>query len=273
MARLIVKDPIYRQLNEALRELIGSGEFAPGAKFLPEREVARRFGVSRATANKALSGLVSEGVLEFRKGVGTFVRGGMLDYDVRSLVSFTRKAIQAGRRPGSRVVRFARRRARKVPGEVSLRLGLAREEEVFEIRRVRLADGEPVILEDRWVVAGHCPGLTEDDAGGSLYEAWAERLGLSIVGAEQVIRAVTLRGEAAGLLETRAGSAALMVESLGLLAGGEPLWWERTLYRGDAYEFHNRLGELRTLRPADLRFTTDPGRPEAGGPGDQRDDC
>jgi DNA-binding GntR family transcriptional regulator len=55
-----------------LRELLrGLGE-----RLLTERQICERFGVSRATANKALSNLVSEGVLEFRKGVGTFVREG-----------------------------------------------------------------------------------------------------------------------------------------------------------------------------------------------------
>src|SRR4029453_16868789 len=80
--------------------------FKTGVRFLSEREVSSRFEVSRVTANKALSNLVSEGILEFRKGVGTFVRGGVLDYDLRSLVRFTGKAAAAGKRPAPRVLSF-----------------------------------------------------------------------------------------------------------------------------------------------------------------------
>jgi DNA-binding GntR family transcriptional regulator len=55
-----------------------------GDRFLTERQVSEQFGVSRATANKALANVVAEGVLEFRKGVGTFVREPLLDYDLRA---------------------------------------------------------------------------------------------------------------------------------------------------------------------------------------------
>jgi DNA-binding GntR family transcriptional regulator len=74
MARRLVRDPIYQQLNQALRDMLRNKEFQVGEKFPTERQICEQFGVSRATANKALSNLVAEGVLEFRKGVGTFVR-------------------------------------------------------------------------------------------------------------------------------------------------------------------------------------------------------
>src|SRR6185295_17865343 len=64
MATPIVKQPIYQQINGALRELVASGQFKTGARFLTEREISERFEVSRVTANKAISNLVSEGILE-----------------------------------------------------------------------------------------------------------------------------------------------------------------------------------------------------------------
>src|SRR5690242_21951588 len=106
MVSLLVKEPIYQQLNNHLRLVIGSGESPVGSQFLTERQICERYGVSRATANKALSNLVSEGLLEFRKGVGTFVRGRALDYNLRALVSFTDKARAAGKEPRTEVIRF-----------------------------------------------------------------------------------------------------------------------------------------------------------------------
>ena len=70
----LVKTPIYQQLSQQLRDLIRQGEFKANDQFLTERQISDRFGVSRATANKALSNLVSEGILEFKKGIGTFIR-------------------------------------------------------------------------------------------------------------------------------------------------------------------------------------------------------
>lgn len=233
----LVREPLYQQLYAVLRELLRSREFAAGDRFLTERQLGERFGVSRPTANKVLAGLVSEGVLEFRRGIGTFVRGALLDYDLRSLVSFTRKAEQAGKRPSTQVLVFERVPAKSIPADVLRDLQLAADEPVFYMERVRLADGIPVIHERRWVPHAVSAGLTRRDLRGSIYTFWTERLGLKIGGANQVIRAVNVRGPVAALLNVRSGAAGFLVAATGLLAGGRLLWSERTTYRGDLYEF------------------------------------
>ncbi len=238
----LVKEPIYQQLNQLLAGLIDSGEFRVGSKFLTERQVCERFGVSRATANKALSNLVSEGTLAFRKGVGTFVRGRPLDYNLRALVSFTEEAIAAGKKPETRLLRFGTVVAGHAPAEVAKLLEAAPEDGLFYMERLRLADNLPVILERRHVSAALCPDLNADDAAGSIYDAWTRRLGLTIEGADQSVRAINIAGSDATALKVRDGAAGLLVTSLGYLEGHRPLWFELTLYRGDAYEFHNRLG-------------------------------
>jgi GntR family transcriptional regulator len=250
MPTRLVKDPVYKQLNQILRDLIRSGKYTVGDHFLTERAISEQFGVSRATANKALSNLVAEGVLEFKKGVGTFVRGRVLDYDVRSLVSFTQKARDAGKRPSTRVVQFERLAAEDAGDEVSTRLGVKGGEGLYYMERLRLANRRPVILERRYVVARYCPDLTRAAVKDSLYVLWADRYRLDIAGADQTIRAVSLRSADAKRLKARAGAAGLLITSVGHLSGGAPLWYEQTLYRGDAYEFRNRLGPLQTARPA-----------------------
>lgn len=224
-----------------MRLLITSGECAIGAKFLTEREICGRYGVSRATANKALSNLVSEGMLEFRKGVGTFVQGRALDYNLRALVSFTDKALGAGKQPSTQVLQFAAVAVKDVLDEVPDILEAGPEEKLFYMERLRLADARPVILERRYVVAKYCEGLTQADAGGSIYAVWLQRYQLPIEFADESIRAVNIRGADARSLNVRDGAAGMLVSSVGYLTSRRPLWSERTLYRGDAYEFQNRL--------------------------------
>jgi len=257
MATALVRQPMYQQLNEALRGLVSSGEFKTGARFLSEREVSSRFEVSRITANKALSNLVSEGILEFRKGVGTFVRGGVLDYDLRSLVSFTGKAAAAGKRPATRVLAFDTITATSVAPRIASALRVQGGDRLYTVERLRLADGAPVILERRFVVESLCPGLHQRDFGSSLYGIWTDRYKLEIAGADQTIRAAAIRGREARLLEVSGGAAGLVVRSVGWLRDGKPLWWEQTIYRGDAYAFRNRLGPVQTARPAAGRFVND----------------
>jgi GntR family transcriptional regulator len=244
MASFLIKEPIYQQLNSQLRLLIGSGESPIGSQFLTERQICERYEVSRATANKALSNLVSEGLLEFRKGVGTFVRGRPLDYNLRALVSFTDKALAAGKQPGTEVLRFESVRAEDVLDDVPQVLQVGPTAALYYIERLRLADGSPVILEKRYVVAEYCPELTAEDVRGSLYSLWIQRYHLPIEGADQSIRAVNARGADARLLKLRDGAAGMLIRSVGHLTGNRPLWSERTLYRADSYEFHNRLGGI-----------------------------
>ncbi len=248
MAVQLVRDPMYQQLNAALRELAEG--LVAGAKFLSEREVCRRFQVSRATANKAVSALVVEGVLRLRRGVGTFVTADAMDYDLRSLVSFTQKARAAGRKATTRVLHVMTMAAAAAGERVQTALGAGPDDPLRYVERVRLADGIPLILERRHIVARHCARLSRRDLQGSLYELWTDRDGLRIAGTVETIHAVTISAAAARVLDVRRGAAGLLVVATGYLGSDEPLWCERTLYRGDAYVFRNRIGRVPAQRPA-----------------------
>ncbi len=65
--------PLYRQLVNALREDIVSGALAANYKLPPERELAERLGVNRATVLQAYQQLKSEGLIASHVGRGTFV--------------------------------------------------------------------------------------------------------------------------------------------------------------------------------------------------------
>jgi len=244
------REPIYQQLSRALRDLVRGGEFGVGDKFLTEREITARFDVSRATANKALANLVVEGVLEFRKGVGTFIRSDVLEYDMRSLVSFTDKAKAAGKKPSTKVLSFSEIAAGDAPEDVCSALRVEGEEALYFMERLRLASRTPVILERRYVVAKYCEGLTREKVAKSLYAVWAEEYGLDVSGAEETIRAVNMSAAESRHLKVVKGAAGLLVISTGIMSDDRPLWHERTLYRGDAYEFRARLGALCPVRPA-----------------------
>jgi GntR family transcriptional regulator len=252
-----LRQPMYRKLQELLREAIESGEFPEGEQFPTERQVVERYQVSRPTANKVLSGMAAEGLLEFRKGVGTFVRRRPLDYDVRTLVSFTQKARDAGRHPSTQVLSFDRIAVTEVDAEIALRLRAKPGETLLAVGRLRLADGLPVILERRWLPAAMFPGLSRGELRGSIYRVIADKYRLEITESDQTIRAIGIRGADAKLLQVPAGSAGFLVSAAGY-AGDRAVWWERTLYRGDSYEFHHH-------RAAPGRLISMPARPKAAG--------
>ena len=240
---------VYQTIIQQLRDLI-TGKMEPDQKFLTERDIARKFRISRPTANKILTGLVSEGLLEFRKGVGTFVRQNTLGYDLKHLVSFTEKSKAAGKTPETRVLRFETLNSWHIDKTIMRRLSVQTEQPVYYFERLRLADGIPVIYERRYVPHRIIPHLQKKDLKGSLYALWTDAYELVISGAEQTIRAINLTKKEANRLEVAEGSAALLVTAVGKLVNNEPLWYEETIYRGDAYEFHAQLGGIDPGRPA-----------------------
>lgn len=251
-----VRDAVEELGNRTLPELLGSGKIFQGQQSVTEQQIAERFNVSRPAAAKILNSLVAEGLLQFKKGVGSFVNTGMLDYDLRRLVSFTDKARAAGRVPATRVLKFERLKAKDVTAEVATQLALDSQDDVFYFERLRLADKKPVILERRHVPAKLCPDLNARELTGSLYGLWVKRYGLNISGAEQVIQAVNLKPADAKLMGVPARTAALRVIATGFLASKDPLWYEETIYRPDAYEFHAMLGGVGgTLRQVVGRFS------------------
>jgi LacI family transcriptional regulator len=67
------RTPLYAQVKRALLDAIGSGAYSPGVPFVTQREICERFGVSHATAVRALNELAAEGWVVRRRGQGTFV--------------------------------------------------------------------------------------------------------------------------------------------------------------------------------------------------------
>ncbi len=244
MSEPLNRIPVYQQLNQRLRALLGDKDYAPGRRFLTEREIATRFAVSRATANKALSNLIAEGLLEYRKGLGTYVRSNHLDNDLRALVSFTARAQASGTAPETRVLAFALTRASALDPSVAAALEVGGDDAVATMERLRLADGQPLILEWRAIRGDLVPGIASADVQGSIYQLFTERYRLRLGGCDQAIAAVNLDRAEAHRLGTAVGAAGLEVRSVGYLEDARALWHERTLYRGDGYTFRNRLGRL-----------------------------
>jgi len=258
MATGLVTDPIYQQLNKILRELIASDKYKVGDKFMTERMICELYNVSRVTANKALSSLVAEGLLQFKKGVGTFVRSKPKEEPTPSIASFTLNTKAAGMVPSSKVLAFNRLPASEVEAEVAEVLELGTGEEVFLLKRLRFADNIPMVLERRFVRARFCPDLQKEQVEGSLYELFIQKYKLNITGSEETIQAVSLGEEEARLLEVEQGKAAFLITAVGYVENSVPLWFERTLYRPDGLAFRCQVRPYRHEKRLQERILLSP---------------
>jgi GntR family transcriptional regulator len=238
----IVTERVHLQLAKICRGEIARGSYRLDEQFLSEREIARRFGVSRSTANKVVSNLIAEGMLVLRPGIGTFVapiRG--LHTSLRQMESFTDSALSVGMVPETKVLCFSKKRSRELPSVLRTSLQMDGRASVCYFERLRFANGEPVILEHRWVRSDLVPGLAANKLTGSFYHYLEEMHGIYMTGEKHKIRAQNLSVREARKFSMNEGAAVLVVEGTGFAEVELPVWYQILYYRGDRYELENEV--------------------------------
>ena len=238
------KVPLYHQISENFRALIGSGELKSGEAVPSEWELSDLYGVSRLTLRRALDELSREGWLHRRHGVGTFVANPPVAQIVPSRLGFTQKMHQIGRTPGSRLVSI-----KVIPAidEVAAHLGLEVGAPVTEIVRVRLADEEPIMLETACLSQERFPDLAEGClSDGSLYEFLHERYQVVITAVDQTLEPVLLTDQEALRLGTEPGAPALLSELVAFTSDSLPVEYSWSVTRGDKCKFFFRFREGHT---------------------------
>jgi len=254
---MLLKEPLYLQLAKLLRAEIQKGPFEEGDKFYAEREICRKFDVSRITVNKAISILITEGYLESLKGKGTFIKSSENLYNMTGLMSFTKMAEQMGRKASTKVIEFRKISVGEFPETVANHLNVGKEEDVFFIKRVRFLEKKPVLLNRRVIRARFCPDLNEEMLKGSLINCLENHFGLHITGWDQKVQAVPIDDEEAQFLGMNAADACLSLKAVGLLEDNSRLWYEWSLFHGRHFIFSNRVNIHNPTQPAERVYIED----------------
>lgn len=210
-----------------------------GMRLPPERELAARLGVARETLRRTLRELQHEGILERRQGAGTFVSGQSWLKPLL-LRSFSEDMIERGLVPSSEILSS---RAVRADAKVARRLKLVPGSRVLEVRRLRLASGEPMALEETYLCLQTLPGFDVDClAVESLYHVLQRDYGVVPRNAAQEIQATVLTEEEAQLLDVAPFSPAMMVERQVYSTDGQAFEYGKTIYRADRYRFEVNVG-------------------------------
>ena len=218
--------PKYWLVKEQLRGLVDAGE--PGSALPTERELAERLATSRTTVRQAIAELVVEGLLVRTQGSGTYIAEPRLVH-IRQLSSFTDDLGAA--RVGNRVLAVT---VEAATGETARRLGVST---VHRVDRVRLVDGTPLAYESARL-AGEYPDLAAElERHGSLYATLREAYGVQLQAVEDTVQTYLADPVTAELLDVETGHPLLLVHRLGEAAGGRPVEWTRSAYRGDRFRF------------------------------------
>lgn len=236
--------PLYYQLKLALMEAIEAGQFQTGQQLPNELQLAEQFGISKITVRQALQGLSDMGYIRREHGRGTFVRKLKVGQGPRELTSFTEEMRRHRLAPSSRVLA---RSVRKAEDRIAEALEIASGSQIFTLKRLRLADGEPMGVQSAYIPLDLVPGLEKEELENkSLYEALQSRYGLEPARARESYFAVRAKGPVAQLLDVPAGSAVFEVERITFLTNGKPFEFVQSTMRGDRYNIILELAADRT---------------------------
>jgi GntR family transcriptional regulator len=225
-------------VRRQLHDLVAS-TLRPGDALLGERQLEEQFGVSRITVRRAISDLVQDGALVRIKGKGTFVSHGLVRSTLH-LASFNEDMRAAGFEPSTRVINAAAAEPHAAAAE---HLGLAPGQEAFQVRRLRLANGAPVSVDESWLPPLLLPNLLSEDLTGSLYRVLAAS-GHPVQHVEQTVEAAAAPEETAALLEIEPGAPVLLFRRRSFTGQddpGTPIEYSISTYRSDRYQVSMRL--------------------------------
>lgn len=223
--------PLYYQILTQLREGLESGRWIPGEKIPTEAELCAEYGVSRITVRHAVENLVEEGLLLRRQGMGTFAALPALAHgNQKPINSFHEACERLGKRPSTRVL-FSGERPASIRDRKELQI--RGDSNLVELRRLRMADGVPVVLEtNRFSLAFSY--LPDSDLNGSLYNL-LRGYGVEAVSASHDLSLVFAKEEEAAALKITLGEPLLFLHEVVYDAQGRPIHNSDQYIRGDIF--------------------------------------
>jgi GntR family transcriptional regulator len=235
--------PLYAVLETQIAAGIADGEFPIGSQLPTEDNLIQRFAVSRTTVRKAIQNLAERGLVEIRRGTGTFVAQPRITQELTELTGFVEDMVALGHVASARLID---RGIIAADAQVAQQLGVAVGARVMRIRRVRLANGVGVSLDETYLPLTIGEKIvTHDLETEPIFTLLEERYDIPLIEAEYKLEATSAARDVAAALEVEAGSPIFLIERTSFTVGSRPIDYERLHYRGDLIRFRTRLARRR----------------------------
>ena len=228
--------PAYQRIQSAIRQQIEAGELKPGDAVASERELAKIHGVSLMTARHALAGLEHEGMVERRRGAGTFVAPPRIHFN--KLMSYTEQMASRGMAAASKLIT-----SKVIEGEeeISARLVIPSSSKIIKIERVRHASEEPFALETCYLPADRFPGLVREPLGrGSLFTTLEHDYDVRLTYADEEVDATAADTRVAHCLRVPRGAPVMRIRQVIYSSNAKPVIYVVGFYRAERHSLFIR---------------------------------
>ncbi len=228
--------PYYHQLKEIIRAQVVSGQIRAGARLESEHELCERYGVSRPVVRQALTDLKLEGLLNRRKGLGTFVAPARTSQGlVQTLNGLWEDVHAMGRTLRSDVRQF---HVAPADHDIARRLGLSPESPVVELERLRFIDDEPWVYTISHVPQSVAPDLVlQDMTEQSLYLLLRDRYGHQVTRSHRIVEARVADRQLARDLQVSVGDPLLALTTVSYDQDDQPMETFIAFHRADRSRF------------------------------------
>jgi GntR family mannosyl-D-glycerate transport/metabolism transcriptional repressor len=226
--------PRYRQIADALREKINTGELKPGDALPTESTLQEAFSVSRVTVRQALKRLTEEQIIESIQGSGSYVKEERVNYDVYQLTGFYEKLADRNVETHSDVKVFE---VVKADARLAEKLNLNPDDKIWHVKRVRFIKQKPVNLEETWMPLAMFADLTWEVMENSKYHYIEQRKKMVIDRSEQELVPTMPSAEAIAALALDPAKPILEKVSRGFLKDGRVFEYSRNVFNSDDYKF------------------------------------
>ena len=233
--------PLYEQVKNQLVQQIQSGQYPALSQLPSEYELSSLFTVSRITVRQALNKLVQEGMIFKMHGKGTFVSKPKAYQNISQLQGFAEAMASTGHQVINKVIstRFV-----DASLKVASKLKLPVQSRVFEIKRVRLMNREPVSYELTYLPQELGQQLIDhqiDFKSTDIFKFFEETLKVGLAYADLTIDAITADEELANLLAIKVNTPILRVERLTHDEHQRPIDYEYLYFSGENFQYQLRI--------------------------------
>lgn len=219
-------------VKQFIKEQISRRIYKEGQMIDSEHALAEKLHVSRVTIRKALDDLVNEGMLYKIKGKGSFIAFQPAFSAYRCGVGFSSEITKRGMVPSSKDISLTLVAASP---SIANTLKTAIGEQVWELRRTRYADDNPINYGVEYYVYAQVPELNKDICSHSMY-AYLETLGIVLAYADQTLEAVCADDEASQKLHIEIGHPLLHMQVTAYMNNGIPFNCGSVFYRTDHFQ-------------------------------------
>lgn len=221
---------LYNQIAGNLREEISAGRFEPSGRLPSEAEIGTRFGVSRVTVRLALDELNREGLIERRKGKGTFLAGRQVRHKIDTLRSFHESLKMHGLNATMRINKLG---LVSTPSHIAPLLGAR----CAYLERLHLVDREPIAIGCSYLPSAFCTLSHKDAARRPTYTLLTRLMKREIIRASVAIGAESASDDLAERLGIRPGAALLLMERTSFFENGACAERSTFYVRPERYRF------------------------------------